>query len=145
MAKIELEVGEALNRIGRLMDAMADPSPAMRMIAEEIRGEVDLAFRESRTPSGEAWTPLLQETVAKRRGTTAQPLRDTGRLATSVMTAHGLDHATVGTNVDYAGFHQHGTRHIPARPFMPEPEELAGDQSHLVLNALQDHIDRALG
>jgi phage gpG-like protein len=31
----------------------------------------------------------------------------------------GARSITFGTNVEYAGYHQFGTRRIPARPFLP--------------------------
>jgi hypothetical protein len=34
----------------------------------------------------------------------------------------GDGYIAVGTNVAYAGPHQHGTKHIPARPFLPDED-----------------------
>lgn len=145
MPTFEIEDREVLQALTGLMSALQDPSPAMQGMAEDIRGEVDLAFAEGRSPAGERWEPLQPATIAQRRGNSSQPLRDTGRLANSIMAAFGSDYAEVGTNVEYAGFHQHGTRDILARPYIPLAEDLAGGDSDLVLDAVFDHLERALG
>jgi phage virion morphogenesis protein len=145
MPTFEIEDREVLKALTGFMSALQDPSPAMQGMAEDIRGEVDLAFSEGRSPAGERWEPLQPATIAQRPGNSSQPLRDTGRLANSIMAAFGSDYAVVGTNVEYAGFHQLGTRDIPARPYIPLAEDLAGGHSDLVLDAVFDHLERALG
>ncbi len=75
------------------------------------------------------------EKVSKSRffgGRVVDILRDTARLLRSITpgvdgSAVGPDQVVrtppgeviVGTNVPYAGTHQNGTRHVPARPFLP--------------------------
>ncbi len=89
-------------------------------------------FHGAHDPEGRPWKPLKnprrKKGKAKRKGKTKtaahHPLIDTGRLFSSV--GGGADHVeqihalelVTGTNVEYAGYHQDGTRTIPARPFL---------------------------
>jgi phage gpG-like protein len=96
---------------------------------------VQLGFKSGVSPYGASWAPLRL-----RQG---QPLRDTGRLLSSIKPAADPAGVTVGTNVSYAAVHQFGATirpkkaggrlvfsgpggmifarqvKIPARPFMP--------------------------
>ena len=64
-----------------------------------------------------AWRPLAASTRANpRRGVGAQILRDTGRLAQSFVTRLRGRSVEVGTNVEYAVFHEEGTRPYVIRP-----------------------------
>lgn len=102
-------------------------------VAQETKMLVTQTFQKGVSPEGQAWAPL-----AFRSG---QPLRDTGRLATSITVTHSGFMFTVGTNVAYAAVHQYGATItvknkrslyssrqrqffgrsvvIPARPFFP--------------------------
>jgi phage virion morphogenesis protein len=104
-----------------------------REVATEGQRLVGACFSSGTAPDGTPWAPL-----AVRDG---QPLRDTGRLAASVVAQDTGAGFTIGTNVAYAGVHQHGAvisvKHarqlyskklgmgfgksvkIPARPFLP--------------------------
>lgn len=102
-------------------------------VAEETRLLVAEGFQRGVSPDGRAWAPL--------RSRSGQPLRDTGRLASSLTVEHAGLRFSVGTNVVYAPVHQYGatitakracglysarqgqffgkTVTIPARPFLP--------------------------
>lgn len=92
------------------------------------------SFDQSRAPDGSPWKPLKRarnrrrdRRARKRGGGSGQkPLRDTGVLMASMSATAGakggvriFGQASLeqGTAVEYAAFHQQGTRHIPARPF----------------------------
>jgi len=96
------------------------------------------------------WEPLTPSTIRRRRqgeGTGApKPLRDTNVLMVSIgrpskdgIFEVGNKEVTVGTNVPYARYHQFGTRHMPARPFMMVQKE---DEQKIVQAAL-DEIKKA--
>ena len=81
-------------------------------------------FVQATAPDGTPWLPL-KRTSKRRGGSRAKPLRDTGLLMMSV-TANGQGHVeeitarqlVFGSNLDRAGWHNFGTRTIPARPFL---------------------------
>jgi phage gpG-like protein len=69
-------------------------------LAAEALAQVQAEFRESRDPYGSAWAALKYRS--------GQPLRDTGRLASSFSSRAGSNTIEVGTNVAYAAPHQDG-------------------------------------
>ena len=91
--------------------AVGKPKPLMQSVARIIKTRIQLAFRGERDPYGVPWKPLKS-----RQG---QILTDTGRLSRSWNTRVTDTSAEVGTNVRYAAYHQFGTKHVPARPFLP--------------------------
>ena len=102
--------------------------PAMEAGALDIKKLVDDAFYKSIDPNtGVAWKPLQESTTDRRRqgpGPASRkrihkPLVDTGRLRGSIATKAFDKSITYGTNVEYAGPHQFGTKKIPQRRFLP--------------------------
>jgi phage gpG-like protein len=74
-------------------------------------------YREQRGPDGVAWAPLAPSTIAAKGHSTI--LVDTGRMFESLTTPQGTQDTvwmtgdnwfTFGTSVEYAHFHQTGTK-----------------------------------
>ena len=72
-----------------------------RLLGAEALKLVQMGFRNSADPYGNAWAPLKH-----RKG---KPLLDTGRLRSSFSAQSDWAGFTIGTNVTYAKFHQYGT------------------------------------
>ncbi len=85
---------------------------AARNMADEALTLVADGFKEERAPDGKAWQKLKT-----RKG---KILQDTGRLKASWhrvrVSRAGF---TIAAGVEYAAFHQHGARNLPARPQVP--------------------------
>ncbi|QDV78084.1 phage virion morphogenesis protein [Botrimarina mediterranea] len=109
----------------------------MRELMESEVAEVEEVERNSfanqTAPNGQAWAPLKPATI-KRKGH-SRILVETGRLGVS-LTQSGHPDAVVeivdepgqggfsrGTAVEYAGYHQKGTKRMPARPPVGVDEE----------------------
>ncbi len=60
---------------------------------------------------------------------------DTGRLRASIVYGSGILEATVGTNVEYGPFIEHGTRKMRAQPFLFPAFEAASQH-------LQDNLSK---
>jgi phage virion morphogenesis protein len=122
------EVRELLSQVLARMD---DVTPAMKEIGEIVIESVQRNFEEKRSPEGNRWQELANETIREKvlrgRGPT-DILIDRGILMGSIhrqADAHGV---TIGTNVVYAAVHQFGaafttlkgrrTVRIPARPYL---------------------------
>ena len=73
-------------------------SGALAVAAEMLVAEVNDKFQSG----GPGWPPLAESTLARRRGSVAQILVDTGRLAGSIHGVHGADFAEAATDVSYA-------------------------------------------
>ena len=66
------------------------------------------------------WPPLAASTLARRRGTSAKILQDTGVLAGSIRPDYGSDWGAAATDVPYAIYHVSDAPRtkIPKRDFM---------------------------
>lgn len=104
-----------------------DLSPIMAVIAESFVAAVSDNFD---TAGHGAWPPLAESTLLKRRGNTAEILKDTGRLAGSIYAESGDDFAEVGTDVSYAVFHvsKKPRKKIPLRDFLAIPDDQLYDE-----------------
>lgn len=151
-------------KLAELQQQAGNIRPALQTVGRTIASRVRLGFRTGISPFGQAWSPLKI-----RQG---QPLRDTGRLASSItyrVGGSGSDqHVDVGTNVDYAPIHQYGGFikpktakylrfmgsagvvfskgvYIPDRPFLPikgDTFELPQPWGLAVLKALRNHFEK---
>lgn len=108
-----------LRRLGRDLN----PRAMLKVIGFRLVREIDKGFRSEKQPGGKRWKPLAPSTLARRRGTSAKILQDTGRLKRSFQQGQPIRLSTrevlIGSNVDYADIHQEGQDHIPARPMLP--------------------------
>jgi phage gpG-like protein len=137
-AEIEIRVHaeRTIKDLVKMQMRMADLMPVMR----EARRMLELAnaenFDSHGLPSG-GWAP--------RRSDYGWPImRRTGALEESLVNLHGPPNiitpkgARFGTEVDYAKFHQSGTRHMPKRQVMFEPTAFG----HEVADAAGDYVAR---
>ncbi len=99
-----------------------DLRPAFRTVALYLNSQARRNFVNQSAPDGTPWARFKHKPSAKRGGASAKLLRDTGVLQASVTSGVVEDVTSFslrwGTNVPYAKFHQFGTRHLPARPFI---------------------------
>lgn len=94
----------ALARLGRDLDERG----ALKAIGLRKLKWVDDNFRADGALAG-GWAPLSPNTVAGRRRSSSKPLQDTGRMKQSYVSEVSGNQVSVGTNIQYAEFHQEGT------------------------------------
>lgn len=106
-------------KIAALLKAGRNLQPLHDRIGSSLKNQVRAGFKAGRSPYGQAWKSVLL-----RQG---QPLRDTGRLQSSVDYAASGDGVTVGTKLIYARVHQYGAV-IKAKnaPFLVFPNGQGG-------------------
>lgn len=125
---------------GRRADPLGLAKGLQLRLGVTVLSKVQVAFvvksRGGTGSDGIKWAPLAKRTLTKKRtgGTgKADALRDTGALLRSL--TPGVDDrpsgapgqlfelvaggVIVGSKLPYAGFHQDGTEHVPARPIVP--------------------------
>ena len=102
---------------------------ALKAIGQEVVTRATLAFRTaSFRPS--PWEPrkkryvvvVNKKTKKKTKKLDTHPLLiKSGALRQSIFwfKIHGEDSVTIMSDKEYAKYHQHGTKHMPARPFFP--------------------------
>lgn len=111
---IEIEIKGLDPIIARLGGIQARLPELAQVIGEIVRGQTRDRFAVTKTdPDGAPWAPW-----AHRYPKSGSLLVRSGALASSIYNnAVGLE-ARVGTNIFYAGYHEDGTRKMPARPFL---------------------------
>lgn len=156
--------GDAYAKLDKIIAACGDGKPAMNTIGRVLANRIRLGFKNSTSPYGNKWKSL-----SYRQG---QPLRDTGRLLSSIGYNAEKDNVKIGTEdgIIYAKIHQFGgvirprtaktlrffignrmiltdKAVIPARPYLPIKDNevlLPQDWLKATIKALQDHIESQL-
>ncbi|MGC1272582.1 MAG: phage virion morphogenesis protein [Planctomycetaceae bacterium] len=103
-------------------------------------------FSNRTSPNGVAMAPLSPVTVAKKGHD--RPLVETDAMRQSLLQSGHPEHLggtshrglVFGTSDEKATIHQHGTKRIPARPFVGWTEERVDDAA----NKMADHLVEAL-
>lgn len=102
-----------LEKALRELDKLGSPAitnVAAKNVAVAMTTEVQLTFRKEQTPDGAKWAPIKGGNRRKGKGKRSNKiLRDTGRLANSITGKSAGHDVIVGTNVEYAPYHQFGT------------------------------------
>ena len=127
---------EALGTLRLLAAKGENLSPMLDELGQDEVARVVQRFEQSRSPDGTAWQTLKQPRrptkkrpayvpAGQQRIPGDNPLRDWGVLQGSI-TAQIIGKHTlqIGTATDYAHYHQFGTQHIPARPFLGVTDDL---------------------
>ena len=111
---------EALGTLRLLAAKGKNLSPMLDELGRDEEARVLMRFEHGEAPDGTAWQTLKRP---RPRGG-EHPLQDTGVLMGSITAqAHG-NILQIGTATDYAHYHQFGTQHIPARPFLGVSDDL---------------------
>ena len=128
MIRVKIKTSEAKALLKRLVQsAPLMVSKALQDIGLSMVSSTQDNFERERSPDGMAWQPLAPSTIVRRKaGRGSKALQDTRRLYQSITYAAGAQSVTIGTNVEYAAFHQFGQgaapsgyqSQVPARPFL---------------------------
>lgn len=104
-----------------------------KRVAAGLMKEVGDEFRQSRDPYGKPWAPVVRNRLRDRRARARRiakgkpiladkPLIDTGRMRASVIARVIGNEVRVAIPVEYASYHQYGTRTIARRQMLPEAD-----------------------
>lgn len=116
----------------------------------EVEAETRERFAGQIDSNGTAWPPLKPATI-KRKGH-ARILVETGRLGVSlvedghpdavieIIDEPGQGGFSRGTGVEYAGFHQTGTKRMPARPPVGVTEAYCDGFAERAADHLVEHL-----
>jgi len=135
------------DQLERLVKRMADLSPVMRGIGQELNTRISNRFETRTDPSGRAWAPWAEstrETYPKdARGFVLERYGDMLKSLTfqadksSVRVGFG---AAASKNGDvYATYHEYGTKKMPRRGMLfedPNTGKLAADDETAVLDII---------
>ncbi len=104
--KVEARDMGVSRMLATLRERMVNTRPLMDEIGLYLVSQVQRHFAEG----GPGWPPLRPSTIARRRKGSSVPLRDTGRLMSSIAHRAEEGRVVVGTNVEYAATQQFGAR-----------------------------------
>lgn len=143
-AYIEIEDGQVLAAINRLIDLGARPEPALKEIGEALLQSTERRFRSQAAPDGQPWAPLSPAYARRkaRKGRGDLLLVYNGYLASTLRYQVSGDELMVGSDRQYAAVHQFGNpdQNIPARPFIG----LSADDRTDILEILNEHLARTV-
>lgn len=116
MISVRLE----LDNTERLAERSQDLSRAVRDMAVYLKSQTVETFvrGQGRKTSWADLSPRTKKYKVRKKGTAYPMLVFTGRLRNSINISSGRNEAKVFSGVRYGVFHQIGTRHMPARPFL---------------------------
>jgi phage gpG-like protein len=113
------------NALATFQQSLAEQSPALMRIADDFREMIAQQFASEGQAEGTLWAELAPSTFRRRRASTSI-LYETGALLRSLTGPGAGGHVeelegysiTLGSRLPYAGYHQTGTRRMPARPII---------------------------
>ena len=112
-------IQQVRRELDRIDARIADTAPFWRSVAIPI---IKGKLRDIFSQEGPGWAPLTESTLRSREFPGLPILEQTGNLKASVLDNPIIqitqDELLYGTNNPYAPFHEHGTRRMPARPFL---------------------------
>jgi len=112
-----------------IRERLENLTPALEKAAGIAMDSIRKNFEAGGRPK---WPPLKE--VSRR------PLIDTGALLHSIGAGVSGNEAIIGTPLPYARFHEEGTEHIPARPFMT----LGAGDIRAIEDAITDYLLRGV-
>ena len=150
----EISLEDFARRLGANAQALGRISfrVPLAVCAYLIQNDTRERFKKGVDPDGNRWKPLKRTPRVPKGRSKDQPLWATGRLVASTA-ANAPDHVqdvndtalVYGSSVKYAGYHQDGTRTIPARPFLGVGPALLEQCAGVVAKYVEEELMRALG
>ena len=136
---------------------LADLQPVLHDVGVGLEGRVSARFETRTDPLGHAWHPWAQSTIesypfpgtreAARMGKPGNErlLDRYGDMLVSLNSQADASNSSVrvGFGVEYATYHEWGTKHMERRGMLtanPETGELAPDDVAMVMDILQRHL-----
>ena len=146
----QTNIAEVLAELRRIRAKGEDLAPLFDELANALFTQADEALEKEQAPSGAAWKPLAERTIA-RKGHDRR-LHDSGALRQTLDFFSDQNAATVGTSAvsnngyPYPAVMQFGTEdgRVPARPFLPfDPEgDLMDTARDSLLTLARAHFER---
>lgn len=136
-----MNITDNLHELQRYLERVRDDSFVSVKDAKEIGARLhDLVMRSFETstdPYGKKWAPIKH-----RKG---QPLRDTGILMNSINFESKKGQLKIGTNVEYASYHNLGTNHIKQRMYIPtDSNKLPDSYNNVIIDVITRKLEQAI-
>lgn len=106
------------DNVEKLQDKLGDLTPLMEDIGAVLENSTRQRFADKQAPIGTAWANLMPNTLKQKDNTGGGILVASGNLAQSIAYHADKYSTSVGTSESYGAYHQFGTAHMVARPFL---------------------------
>jgi len=143
MARFDLdELNKVIENLRRLAEV---PSRASADAADGISDAIQRQFDAGVDAYGEAWAPLADSTLKRTPDRNGGPLDNTSEMREGIvvqpMQGAGIQ-ITFEDKGDVAMYHQSGTSRMPARPILPDGDDLPDEWERAISDAYEDAFDR---
>jgi hypothetical protein len=133
----------AADLAARLAELAKIPSRVAARVASDIDAQLKGEFDHGVNAYGNAWKPLLPQTIRRKRGD-ARILRRTDQLSAETGAKPAAGAGIEITSLDYGSFHQTGTSRMVARKILPDGGALPKPWTESIQSALDDEFGKAL-
>jgi phage virion morphogenesis protein len=144
MITISVDNLSVLQALRDLDGRVSDMSPALNEIGMEIEGRVSARFETRRDPSGQAWKPWAESTrKSYPKDGNGSILDRYGDMLDSLSYQADKTSVSIGFGVDYAVYHEYGTRNMPRRGLLtadPDSGNLSNEDEQTVLTIVDRYL-----
>jgi len=144
MITISIDDRSVLDLLSQLTARLDDMTPVWNEIGMEIEGRVSARFETERDPGGQPWTPWSESTrKTYPKAGNGRILDRLGDMLGSLNHQADADGVTIGFGVDYAIYHEYGTKHMPRRGLLmdyPEARRLTPEDEQSILDILSRYL-----
>lgn len=127
----------------RLSDLEGIPARITAEVADDITEEIREQFDVGADPYGRSWSPLMASTLKRKRGD-GRILRRSDVLSSETVARPTSGAGVEITSVEYGQRHQLGTKHMVARPILPEGDELPESWQEIIEDATSKAVKKAM-
>ncbi len=126
----------------RLDEIAKVPSRIAAPVAEEINASLQEQFETGVNAYGNAWKPLLPQTVRRKKGDTRILRR------TDTLSAETYARPMAGAGIEIVSrtpgdFHQNGTKHMVPRKILPDGATLPKKWQEAIAKAFNEEFEKA--
>ncbi len=118
------------------------PSRISKRVADGIDKLLNDQFDAETDPYGNAWEPLLPQTVKRKKGD-SRILRRTDNLVARTTAVASAGSGVELVSEDYGGVHQVGYVNMVARPILPDGAELPEEWQDIIDGEFEDAMKKA--
>lgn len=127
----------------RLKELQSVPSRIARRVAASINEQLADQFEQGVNAYGNAWKPLLPQTIRRKKGD-ARILRRTDELSTNTIAKPMAGSGIEIESLDYGEKHQTGTKHMVARKILPDGSALPRGWTDAIEEASADEFGKVM-
>ncbi len=148
MISIDIDDRQILDVLARLRARVDDMTPVMNAIGMKLEARISRRFEDTTDPNGRLWMPgsrgyPWEYDRRYPKDGNRRLLDRTGDLLDGLSYQADRDSVVIGFGVDYAAFHEYGTKHMQRRGILfsdPVARTLGDDDRDSILVILSRYL-----